>query len=184
MRTGVTERTLADAFVSGLAHRAGVMTAHDPEGTTSQATLSTFNHLFAGYASVWLHKMRVAKGQAESPEHGYELTDSAGVIRPFQAAFALLDLDKSGYLGAWELREHLRASLGTRVTPQELRTMLAEMGADSKAQKQVGEPLEWVSVECETSSASISMECVGMEELLLAYICGLIQCACGVGGLS
>eukprot|EP00983_Pelagomonas_calceolata_P110575 1159686-Pelagomonas_calceolata.AAC.6 len=30
--------------------------------------------------------------------------DEAGVIQPFRSAFAVLDLDRSGYLGAWELR--------------------------------------------------------------------------------
>lgn len=39
-----------------------------------QATLSNYVSLFAGYSSVWLHKMRVAQGQAESPEQGYQLT--------------------------------------------------------------------------------------------------------------
>eukprot|EP00983_Pelagomonas_calceolata_P110574 1159686-Pelagomonas_calceolata.AAC.5 len=79
MRTaGVEERALADAFVSGLAHRAGVLTAHDPEGTASQATLSQYVTLFAGYASVWMHKMRVAKGEEEAPEHGYQLNGELG----------------------------------------------------------------------------------------------------------
>jgi len=38
MHTGVEERALADAFVSGLAHRAGVLTALDPEGSISQVS--------------------------------------------------------------------------------------------------------------------------------------------------
>ena len=38
-----------------------------------QATLSHYVTLFAGYASVWLHKLRVAKGLEDAPEHGYQL---------------------------------------------------------------------------------------------------------------
>eukprot|EP00983_Pelagomonas_calceolata_P110576 1159686-Pelagomonas_calceolata.AAC.7 len=36
---------------------------------------------------------------------------------------------------AFPCHEHLRSSLGTKVTPQELRAMLVEMGADTKYQQ-------------------------------------------------
>jgi hypothetical protein len=38
-----------------------------------QATLSSHAALFAGVASVWHHKMRVAKGEEPASEQGYEL---------------------------------------------------------------------------------------------------------------